>query len=209
MMTRIHYLCAVQRVIGGRLGLADLFLGGHAPDELPERRRPLGGPVERRRRRGRGRAVAAAGRHHLVRVGRRGRRRGDARVGRELPAAGAAAGALGRPAAHVFVFVFAGRRERVVDVRHEPGQRAAGHGPFGRRRRRVRERARRQPFREFGALQLDVRRGHPVGGTAELVQRETASDKPRRLVPAHQYSDNNNINWTCVAIIKLLILCLF
>lgn len=176
-----------------RLGIAGahLFLGGHAPDELPERRRPPGGAVERRRRRGRRpvTATAAVGRHHLVRVRRRGRRRRDPRVGRELPAAGAAAGALGRSAA-AHVFVFAGRRERVVDVRHEPGQRAAGHGPFGRRRRRVRERARRQAFREFSALQLDVRRGHPVCRAAQVVERETTSDKPRSLFPEQCMKSN-------------------
>lgn len=159
-----------------------VFLRRHASDELAERRGPFGRTVER------GRPIAD--RRRFVRVGRCGRRRRDAGIGRELTATAAAAShraaAPHRAASRGQVFlvvVVAGRRERVVDVRHETRQRTAGHGPFGRGRRRVRERARGQPFREFGALQFDVRRGHPVGGTAELVQRETASHQLRSLFP--------------------------
>lgn len=193
-----------------QLRLADgrrRFLGGDATDELAERRRPSGGPVERGRgrcgrrrgrRRGRQRPAAAGGRR-LVRVGRRGRRRRYTGIGRELPAvrlgrfAGNDGGG-GRRVARVVVAVAVAvavaaaavvvRRERVVDVRHEPGQRTAGHRPpFGRGRRRVRERTRRRkPFGELRALQFDVGRGHAVRGTAEFVQRETATDEPRRDV---------------------------
>lgn len=175
------------RLAGGRRR----FLGGDAADELAERRRPSGGPVERGRGRrcGRQRPAAAGGRR-LVRVGRRGRRRRYTGIGRELSAVrlGRFAGG-GRRVARVVIAVAVAaavvvRRERVVDVRHEPGQRTAGHRPpFGRGRRRVRERTRRrQPFGELRALQFDVGRGHAVRGPAEFVQRETATDEPRRDV---------------------------
>lgn len=144
--------------------------------------------------------MAVAGRRHGVGIGRRRRRRRDARVGRELTAATATAG-RGRPArpaadtaaaatAAADVFVFAGRRERVVDVRHEPRQRTTGHGPFRRGGRRVRERARRQAFGEFRALQFDVRRGHAVRGPAKLVERETTSDESRRFFPVANRREN-------------------
>jgi len=164
------------------LRFVDGLLGRHTSDKLSEWRGPLGGAVEWR---GWRRAMTATSRGHLVRVGRRGGRWRDSRIRRELTAA-SASGAFGWSASDVTadVFIIAGRRERIVDVRYEPGQRSTGNRSFGGRRRRVRERARRQAFGELCALQFDVRRGHPIGGTTKLVERETTSDESRSLLSA-------------------------
>lgn len=110
--------------------------------------------------------MAVTGRRHVVGIGRRCRRRRDTRIGRELSAATAAAGrrrsayatAIAAADADAHVLVFAGRRERVVDVRHESRQGTAGHRTFRRGGRSVRERTRRQAFCEFRAFHFDVRR---------------------------------------------------
>lgn len=168
--------------------LVYLFFGRHAPDELSERRSPLGWTIKWRCQD----PVATARWCHFVLIGRSGWRRRDSRIGRKLTTMTTDTLCLSAviSGTYIFVIVFTCRRERVIDVRNKPRQWSAHHGPFWGWRRSVREWACGQTFGEFRAFQFNVRCGHSVGSTTKLVKRKTASDEPRSLFSGENYKKN-------------------